>query len=63
MKIGGNPMLNKFRPSGSLGSGGNKSHMFMGKTLSINKHHKLKSLNLSSLSRQKMGRLPQFIVC
>lgn len=64
MKIsGGNPLINKFKPAiGTLKpmntSGGR--HMFMGKTLAINKH-RMKSLNLSNLNKQKMGNLLQFI--
>lgn len=58
MKIsGGNPLINKFKPSvGSMKTmvtnGGRQ--IFMGKTLAINKH-RMKSLNLSNLNKQKMG--------
>lgn len=62
MKIGagGNSLMGKFsKPSGSAGgggpSGGGMKHMFIGKTLSIHKH-KMKSLNLSSLSKQRLGK-------
>ena len=59
MKIsGGNPLINKFKPSiGTIkplaGATGTRP-MFMGKTLAINKH-RMKSLNLSNLNKQKMG--------
>ena len=58
MKIsGGNPLINKFKPSigtiKPLGATGGRP-MFMGKTLAINKH-RMKSLNLSHLNKQKMG--------
>lgn len=50
MKIaGGNPLINKFKPT-SIGG----RHTLMGKTLAINKH-RMKSLNLSNLNKQKMG--------
>lgn len=59
MKIsGGNPLINKFKPAiGALkpmGTSGGGRHMFMGKTLAINKH-RMKSLNLSNLNKQKIG--------
>jgi hypothetical protein len=54
MKIsGGNPLINKFKPSigavKPLGATGSRP-MFMGKTLAINKH-RMKSLNLSHLNK------------
>lgn len=53
MKIaGGNPLINKFKQT-SMGGG---RHTFMGKTLAINKH-RMKSLNLSNLNKQKMGNI------
>jgi hypothetical protein len=56
IKMSSNPLMNKFRPQMRMGG---KSHggrpMFMGKTLAINKT-KMKSLNLGSFNKQKMGK-------
>lgn len=55
------PMFSKFggRPGLAGKSLGGKPVMMGGKTLSISKNHqaKMKSLNLSSLNKQKMGML------